>query len=289
MSIHPDTHIGYVHYTVRDLRTQMAFYRDILGFSVLSQCDDEAILGTPNRALLRMTQNPQARHPRGTTGLYHTAFLVPSRRDLAYLLQRCITTQTPIQGTSNHGSHLAIYLPDPEGNGIELAWDFPKEQWPPLGGLLDPNKIPRQGVDIEALLGEVEGDAVLWSGIPQGTTVGHIHLHVANLAETKWFYHDVLGLDITADGTQFGALFFSAGGYHHHIGTNIWRGENLPAPPHDALGLRYFTLALPDDEVLANVREKLQAEGIAEKEHEAGYVIRDPSQTGVLLTVQQKG
>ena len=144
MRIHPETRIGAGHYTVRDLNRQVDFYRDILGFHLLWCDGDTAALGTKTRELLRLTENPSAPAPGRTTGLYHTAFLVPTKWELAHLVNRVIETRTPVQGHSNHGTHLALYLPDPEGNGIELAWDFPKEQWPMKDGVIRFEDMPRR-------------------------------------------------------------------------------------------------------------------------------------------------
>lgn len=284
-SIHPDTHLGPVHYTVKNLQRQVAFYRDILGFQVLQQEGNTAVLGAPGRELLRMTEVPDAPMPRGTTGLYHTAFLLPTRWDLAHLVQRVIDTRTPVQGHSNHGTHLALYLPDAEGNGIELAWDFPKEDWPMRDGQMSLEDAPRSGIDIPELLAELERDPRPWPGLPEGTTVGHIHLHVSDLESSRRFYHELLGFDVTLAGWNMGALFVSAGGYHHHIGMNVWKGVGAPPPPEGAAGLRDYTIVLPEqaelDRILAAVREA----GMEPVHDGDGVLLKDPSQNGVRLTV----
>lgn len=299
--IHPQTYIGPVHYTTRNLARQVEFYRDVLGFHVLRHVGDTAVLGAMpiqsevngspghqgaiGRELLRLTEMPDAPVPNRTTGLYHTAFLVPTRWDLAHLVQRVIDTRTPVQGHSNHGTHLALYLPDPEGNGIELAWDFPKEDWPMRDGKMLPEEMPREGIDLADLLAELERDPSPWPGLPRDTVVGHIHLHVSELEPTRRFYHDLLGFDITVEGYGMGALFFSAGGYHHHIGTNVWRGVGTPPPPEGAMGLRYFTIVLPDEVELARIKDAADAAGLEVTTDEDGVLLRDPSQNGVRLTV----
>ena len=286
MRIHPETRIGAVHYTVRDLNRQVDFYRDILGFHLLWCDGDTAALGTKTRELLRLTENPSAPAPGRTTGLYHTAFLVPTKWELAHLVNRVIETRTPVQGHSNHGTHLALYLPDPEGNGIELAWDFPKEQWPMKDGVIRFEDMPREGIDLEALLSELDKDPSPWNGLSDETVVGHVHLHVSHLDETRAFYRDLLGFDITIEGEHLGALFFSAGGYHHHIGTNVWRGVGIPAPPEGARGLRYFTIVLPHGGELERLAARLQQAGVQAQTSEdcqQGLVVRDPAGNGVLL------
>mgnify|MGYP001235033257 CR=1 FL=1 len=285
MNIHPETRMGPVHYTVANLARQIAFYTDILGFKLRWQEGDEASLGTDERELLRLTAVPGAkRHPR-TTGLYHTAFLVPTRWDLAHLMRRLLETGVPLHGTSNHGTHLAIYLPDPEGNGIELAWDFPREVWPMKNGRMDFGAMPRQGIDLAELFTELERDGMPWTGLPADTVVGHVHLHVADLQPSRAFYHEILGFDVTLDGEGMGALFVSAGGYHHHIGMNVWKGVGLPPAPPDAVGLRYYTVLLPNRAELERVGSLLKQADVELTERDDGILVRDPSQIGILFRV----
>lgn len=286
MSIHPATHIGMVHYTVRDLDRQIAFYQDILGFKLLRRDGDTASLGTAKRELLRLTQSPSAPIARGTTGLYHTAFLVPTKWDLAHLTRQIIDTRTRVQGHSNHGTHLALYLPDPEGNGVELAWDFPKEMWPMKDGMMDLATMPREGVDIEELLTELDRDPSPWPGLADDSTVGHVHLHVSRLDETRTFYHELLGFELTADLAEMGAVFLSAGGYHHHIGTNVWKGVGAVAPPDGAVGLRYFSVVLPDEDELRRVEARVRDAGTHVTPTDGGLLLKDPAKNGVLLTTK---
>lgn len=278
--------MGPVHYTVVDLERQVAFYRDILGFHVLRREGSEAVLGTPERELLRMSESPDAPRPRGTTGLYHTAFLLPTRWDLAHVIWRIAATRTPVHGHSNHGTHLAFYLPDPEGNGIELAWDFPRHLWPMRDGRMSFEDMPREGIDIPRLFQELERDPRPWPGLPEGTVVGHVHLHVSDLASSRRFYHDLLGFDVTMDEPRFGALFVSAGGYHHHIGMNVWKGAGAPTPPPGAAGLRWFTVVLPHEAELESVLDRARAGGVEPEEAgDGGVLLLDPSRNGVRLVV----
>lgn len=281
------TKMGPVHYTVSDLERLSDFYREILGFALIEQSDETVSLGAGGRELLRLTKDPGARRVRGTTGLYHTAFLVPARWDLAHLVLRIAESRTPIQGTSNHGTHLAIYLPDPEGNGIELAWDFPQEAWPMKDGKMSFESMPRQGVDIDELMTELKRDPADWPGLPADTSVGHVHLHVSDLESSERFYHGVLGFDITMKSYEFGALFVSAGGYHHHIGGNIWRGVGAPSAPTDALGLRTFSVILPDDAAMDRVRARLAEERVESTSTKEGLLVRDPSGIGLILSVDR--
>ncbi len=282
--IDPRTHLGRVHYTVASLEKMVAFYRDLLGFRLLWQEGDSAGLGAGERELLRLTQVDGAKRVRRTTGLYHTAFLLPTRWDLAHLVKRVLVSGAPIHGHSNHGTHLAFYLPDPEGNGIELAWDFPRDQWPMTpDGMYDIARAPRSGIDLEELLAELERDASPWEGLAPATVVGHVHLHVSSLNASRAFYHGVLGLDVTLDRDDFGALFVSAGGYHHHVGANIWLGEGAPPAPPYATGLRSFTIVVPGRQELDRLIGRLEEAQLPYEPQDEGVLVKDPSQIGVLL------
>lgn len=286
--IHPGTELGPVHYTVASLDRQVDFYQRVLGFQLHWRDGARAGLGAGAADLLRLTELAGARPARGTTGLYHTAFNVPTRRELAQLLRRLAETRTSLQGMSDHSTHLAIYLPDAEGNGIELAWDRPRESWEPLLAELraagaDALRRLNAPLDYRALLAEELGaEPPPWEGLAPGSRVGHVHLHVADLGATRRFYHGLLGFAIPIAFEEHGGIFFAAGGYHHHVGANIWQGAGAPPPPPDATGLRHFTLLLPSAE-----RERLaasaEAAGVAVTAVDEGLLLRDPAQNGLLL------
>jgi catechol 2,3-dioxygenase len=278
------TRLGHVHYTTADLDRQIAFYTDILGFKQHWRDVNSAGLGAGGEDLLRLTENKDARRYNRTTGLYHTAFLVPTRWELANLLKRIAETQTPIQGMTDHGTHHAIYLPDAEGNGIELAWDFPKDQWPrSFAEMMSRNR----GLHPKTVLSALHDRPDEWTGLDPQTKVGHVHLHVADLPATDQFYRLVLGFELPFEPMD-SAIFFSAGGYHHHIGTNVWQGVGAPPPPADAIGLRYFTVVVPNAEDLSRLTERLNDAGFAAIETDDGLLVRDPAQNGVLLTTEDK-
>jgi catechol 2,3-dioxygenase len=226
---------------------------------------------------------------RGTAGLYHTAFLFPARLALAQVILNIAQTRTPVEGGSNHGTHLALYLPDAEGNGIELAWDFPREVWEPLvekmrrGNMHELMHVMRQPLDIEGLLAEAQRAATPWAGLPAGTTVGHVHLHVAGLDATAQFYRNVLGFEMIFKLPEMAAAFFSAGGYHHHIGTNLWNGPNVPPASAEATGLRYFTIVLPNPDELNRAILRLEQAGLPHESSANGLFVRDPAGIGVQL------
>ena len=277
-----ETRMGPPHYIVADLDAQIAFYESSIGFKLHRRDGDFAAMGAGKEDLLRMTQQTGARPSRRTTGLYHTAWLVPTRDELVQHLKRIAATRTPVQGMSDHETHLAIYLPDAEGNGIELAWDFPRERWPMVDGKVNFSGGPTFP---QELVDDIEKPLPAWEGVHPDTTVGHEHLHVADLNDSRGFYHGVLGFDVVADMPQMRALFVSAGGYHHHIGLNTWQGEGAPPPPLNSTGLRHITVELPTAEDLEIVADRVEQAGIAIEQTEDGLLIRDPAQNGVVLTV----
>lgn len=279
--IHPTTRLGHVHYTTADMERQIAFYQNVLGFKLHWREGDSAGLGAGGEDLLRLTEQPGARPVRGTTGLYHTAFLVPTRWELAQLLKSIAETRTPIQGMTNHGTHYAIYLPDVEGNGVELAWDFPPDRWPKS---FEEMMRSNRGLAPEEVFRALAENPAPWDGLSRDTKVGHVHLHVAELEPTDHFYREVLGFGNPLGMVLDTAIFFAAGSYHHHIGTNIWQGEGAPPPPPDATGLRYFTVVLPEQAELERVLARVQQAGIATEQTDLGVLIRDPAQNGLILT-----
>jgi len=215
-------------------------------------------------------------------GLYHYALLYDSREDLAHAALRLAATKTPIQGASDHGTHEAIYLPDPDGNGIELAADRSRKLWPrPLDYAGGPHPL-----DFDSLLATVAGEEPRGKAGP-GLVVGHVHLHVGDLERGLGFYRNVLGFELMTF-MPGAAAFVSAGGYHHHLGFNIWRGEGVPPVPEGRVGLRHWTVVLDDPEEVAAVSERVRVAGIATEEREGGgFLVRDPWGIAVLFVPAQ--
>jgi catechol 2,3-dioxygenase len=280
VAIHPATSLGHVQLTVANLERELAFYQEILGFKVHRREGNTAALGAGAADLLRLVERPDAKRAVGTTGLYHFAVLVRRRVDLAQLLRRIAETQTPVQGLVDHHTHLAIYLPDAEGNGIELAWDRPKEQWPSWSQMYRLGNAP---LDVEGLFAELPEGEDTWEGVPADTVIGHVHLHVGDLKPAERFYHDILGFDVTAK-LGGSAVFTSAGGYHHHIAFNVWAGVGAPPPPTGSLGLQHFTIRVPDAAELERVRERLVAAGVAIEETAHGVLTQDSAKNVVLIS-----
>jgi catechol 2,3-dioxygenase len=273
------TRLGTVHLTVTDLDRSVAYYEAAIGLQVHRREGTVAALGAGAEDLVVLHEDRAARPAGRHAGLYHVALLYPSREELARVTMRLAVTRVPIQGASNHGTHEAIYLPDPDGNGLELAADFPREQWPDISSPEGYGGGPAP-LDIDALLDTVAGETLTPRAAP-GLTVGHVHLHVGDLDAATAFYRDGLGFEVMTDlGT---AVFVSAGGYHHHVGFNVWRGRGVPPVPAGAVGLRHWTLVVDGAEQLAAVRERLRAIGAPVEETSAGILTRDPSGTTVLV------
>lgn len=284
VSIHPRTRIGTVHLVIADLDRSVVFYCDTLGFKLHRREDSSAALGAGDAELLVLHEQPGVKPARGTTGLYHFAVLVPSRQALAHVLHRIVETHTPVQGFADHLVSEAIYLPDPDGNGIEVYRDRPPGEWPRRNGQLEMATDP---LDLDSLMSELDERAESWTGLDPTTVIGHIHLHVRDIAEAEGFYRGILGFDLTQ---RYGpsAAFLSAGGYHHHIGINTWAGIGAPPPPPDAVGLRWFSIDLPDRAALDAVIGRLKAAGLAVETRPEGLFVRDPSQNGILLRADQQ-
>ena len=231
------------------------------------------MVGSGDRPVLELVADPDATAPGREAGLYHVALLYPSREELARVGQRLVETRTAIQGASDHHTHEAFYLPDPDGNGLELAADRPREQWPDLQDAYDLTKGAPQPLDVADLMTLVDGQPVVARAEP-GVRVGHLHLHVGDVDEALAFYRDVIGFDEIANmGT---AAFVSAGGYHHHLAFNTWRGQGVPPAADGRVGLREWTVLLPAADVAA-VRERVTAAGYAAEDRDGGgFTVRDP-------------
>jgi catechol 2,3-dioxygenase len=271
------TRLGAVHLTVTDLDRSVAFYQDAIGLRLHRREDPVAAMGAGGEDLVVLVEEQTARRAGRHAGLYHFALLMPSREELARALQRLAVTRTPIEGASDHGISEAIYLPDPDGNGIELAADRPRAAWPKLETLGRPNPL-----DLYGLLGTL-GDAAPVRHAAPGTTVGHVHLHVNDIAAARRFYEEVVGFH--AETAMSNAVFVSVAGYHHHLGFNTWRGAGIPAAPapETVTGLRHWTILVDGAAELAAARSRLEAAGVAVDERADGLLAYDPAGIPVLL------
>jgi catechol 2,3-dioxygenase len=271
--------LGAVHITVTDLDRAVAWYQRSLGLRVHRHDVGDAVLGDGTADVVVLHQDPAARPPGRTAGLYHYALLYPTREELARAAVRLGRTRTPIQGASDHLTHEAIYLADPDGNGIELAADRPRDRWPAFEQVYAGGPQP---LDTDDLLGSIAGEAPT-DQVGPGLRVGHVHLHVGNVADGLAFYVDALGF--TVEANLGSAAFVAAGGYHHHLAFNVWRGEGIPAQPPHAVGLVHWTVVLETAEEVAEVRARVEAAGIRPTEEPGGFRVLDPWGIAVVVTV----
>lgn len=272
--------MGAVHLTVADLDRMQTFYQDAIGLSHLGATGDSVRLGVDGRPLIELVHRPGASpRPYGTTGLFHLAILVPNRAELARAIRRVVEAKWGFTGASDHLVSEAMYLDDPEGNGMEIYRDRPRAEWRVSNGQLEMATLP---LDIDSVLGELAGETTSPGSMAAGTRMGHVHLNVADLGDSEAFYVGMLGFGVTVRGYP-GALFVSAGGYHHHLGLNTWAGPAAPAPPPGSRGLLLFEIVLPSEDELALVEKRLELGGARPTRRGGGLLVADPSGNGVFL------
>ncbi len=248
--------IGRVALTVNDIDKVASFYETALGLVPLASDGETRRLGAGGRVLLELRSDSSARRatPR-EAGLFHTAFLMPSRPDLARWLVHAANLKAPLQGASDHLVSEAIYLADPEGNGIEVYVDRPRDEWPYEAGRI---RMATEPLDLRALAADADRP---WTGAPDGMVVGHVHLQVGAVSEAEAFYSGTLGFDVT---THYpGAAFYGSGGYHHHLATNVWNSRGAGARSFPSTGLADLELRIDADE-LAAVRARAGSDRLAD-------------------------
>lgn len=264
---------------VRSLESMLSFYHDLLGLRIVTQSAERIGL-SPNGeapALIVLELSPEARlRPSGSSGLFHAAVLYPDRGALGRIAQKLLARRVRF-GTGDHGVSEALYLDDPEGNGVELYADRPPEIWPKASGAGDVIGMYTEAVDLGAVVqaGEKNPGPLL----PTTTRLGHIHLNVANLAGTERFYRQLLGFEVMVRSIP-GALFLGRDGYHHHLGTNVWQSR-APAA-EGALGLARFTLRFAHPQEFARVSQAFPEESADGKND--SFSVRDPSGIEVVIT-----
>ena len=279
VEIAPGTRMGAVELSVSDLDRSLDYWQRVVGLRVLARENGVASLGADTE-LVRFVEEPGAQPADGYTGLYHVALLVPDRPSLARWLAHAARDQTQLEGLSDHYVSEAIYLRDPDRHGIEIYADRPRELWEGQVG----ERMTTAPIDVENLLAVLDDPAVEpFDGLPDGTTVGHVHLRVADVEATVEFYRDVLGMGLMA---QLGpmAAFLSAGGYHHHVGGNTWETRGAaPAGPGIAT-LRHATIVVPDAAELERVAARVADSGQEPEALANGVLVRDPAQNPLVLT-----
>lgn len=282
----PAAEVGTVTLKVADLARSLAFYTQTIGLHIFEQDGQCATLGVGRRRIMALEAVAGARRPPShTTGLYHAAILLPTRRALALRVAQWLKAGVRF----GYGDHLvseAFYLSDPDGNGLEVYQDRPRAQWVMAGGQVSMATDP---VDMDSLLAEIGpgepalADPALPDTLPDGTKLGHMHLRVADLAAAEAFYRGVLGFEVMMRVP--GALFVSAGGYHHHLGLNTWESQGGEPPLEPSAGLRAFSIVLPHRAALDALTKRIAAAGIpVEYVGDSAYVL-DPFHNQIALVL----
>ncbi|MFI5211686.1 MAG: VOC family protein [Ignavibacteria bacterium] len=254
MKIPDNTKIQSVDLKVRDLRESLDFYSNLIGFRVIEEKGDTVLLSASGKPpyIIRLREVRDAlRRQRGTSGLFHTAFRFPSRKELARVFLRLFDNKTKFTGFSDHLVSEAIYLNDPDENGVELYADRPKAGWHYSMGQVEMDTLP---LDLSVITSELD-DRNVWNGIHPETDIGHIHLSVSDLHKAQEIYSLLLGFNIT-NSSYPGALFMAAGGYHHHIGANTWLSKGGNPAPENSAGLEGFTVSIPDEKYMGIIKER---------------------------------
>jgi catechol 2,3-dioxygenase len=281
-SLDPAVEVGTVTLKVADLARSIKFYTEVIGLEVFKKDDHSAVLGAGNRSIVLLEEVPGAtRLARNVTGLYHAAILFPTRHSLAIKVQQLLRVNYPF----GYGDHLvseAFYLDDPDANGLELYADRPRSTWKWDNGKVQMASDP---IDFKSLFAEIKDNdpALNNPAAPAGTKLGHMHLRVGNIPKARAFYHGVLGFDLVAEVPT--ALFLSAGGYHHHIGMNVWESEDGNPTPENSAGLREFSIALPDQAELDRLTAQIEAAGISVEREGDSALVLDPFETRIRLVL----
>ena len=270
-----DTHIGKVRLRVADLERAVSFYHNVLGLQITRQTSGDLSFAPDAIAdeLIVLEERPgiapRPRRPR-TAGLYHVALLVPSRRDLGRTLLALGESGYPLRGMSDHAVSESIYLDDPDGNGLEIYADRPRELWPTRDGVV---QITVDPMDVAGVLAAGQVDAEPWSGLPTDTVVGHLHFTVSSMERAAAHYIDVIGFDLMMQVPSLTAV--SAGGYHHHLNLNTWAGEGAPADSDQVAGLVAWELRVPAEDARRELIQRLGAASVLAPSSDSASA-RDP-------------
>lgn len=272
-------YIDQSHLVVTDLPLVSGFYQTMLGLKVIEKTASGEVLGAGGVPLLTLTTSGDARvAPRNAAGLFHTAFLMPDRTELARWLRHAAHNNVALDGASDHLVSEAIYLSDPEGNGIEIYADRPHERWKfHQDGMVE---MATLRLDLQALYESASQDS--WDGMVAGTAIGHLHLQVGDIPQADAFYRDVLGLKLMA--RYPGASFFASGNYHHHLGANIWNSRGAGARTGNMTGLSDYKLRFNDKATLDKAVAKLDELEIKSEKRDGGVFLTDPWGIGLTLS-----
>lgn len=268
----PNNFVQHVAIKVSNLTRSLDYYTNVIGLFIIEQNDTHASLGAKNSTTpllhIEEVENATAR-PASSTGLYHFAILLPERKHLANII-RFFSNNNVRLGASDHDVSEALYLNDPDGNGIEIYVDRPEEQWTWQQDIVHMTTDP---LNVQSIMQEESG---VWDGMPEGTVMGHVHLNVANIPASEKFYTEGLAFNVV---TRYGpsALFVSTGGYHHHIGLNTWASNGGHPAPATSVGLSYVTFQLDGDAQQQHLVERLRAIGAAVELVDGGFNTVDPA------------
>lgn len=260
--------LGPVHLDVRDLDRSVSWYERALGLRVAAREAGKVELGDGTSTVIALHERPDARPSGRHAGLFHYCLLYPTREDLARAALRLEAADAQVTAMNDRHTHEAIYLPDPDGINIELAWDRPRDLWPETPYGLDPVEL-----DVPDLLATVAGEKVAPS-VAHGMSVGHVHFHVGDVEEAVAFYRDVVGFDLKY--RVYYGVFFSVGGYHHQVAANVRYGEGIGPQPTNVVGLRHWTLQLPSARDVSTVRARLEDAGTDVEPIDGGFAVCDP-------------
>jgi len=278
----PVKFVDEVNLKVQDLERSVAFYKEVIGFEVLEKTSESASFSADGKNVLLTVEQPEKVVPkqRRTTGLFHFALLLPKRSDLSEIVKYFADIGIQV-GSSDHLVSEALYLSDPDGNGIEIYVDRDPSEWSWRSGEVEMTVDPLNFTDLLSVGGQQS-----WDGLPPETVMGHIHLHVSALKEAEEFYVNGLGFEVV---NRFGsqALFISDGKYHHHIGLNTWNGVGAPTPSPNSVGIESFTLRLSSEEKKNEIVTQLEAIGATVKEEEGFCVTTDPSGNRIRLKTKK--
>lgn len=265
---------------VADAERSIGFYEKLAGLEVLERNKERVTLGAGSTPLLYLDVRPGlAPRNYAETGLYHVAILVPDRASLGAAIARLANNVK--LGAADHSVSEAIYIWDPDNNGIEIYRDRPREEWVWEGDTVRMDNAP---LDFPGLLGEPDVESLARKPMPEGTRIGHVHLQADDLARARTFYCDVFGFSPTRE--RQGALFMSAGGYHHHLAANVWQSRNGPPPSAGTAGIAEIAAELDDVEAMDQLKQRLRRADVATKAHGNGFLFTDPWQTRVAVQLR---
>ncbi len=286
MKIPDNIKIESINLSVKNLDEALDFYTRQIGFIIIDRTGNETYVSANGKEpfLIGLHENPKWKYPaKNSTGLFHAAIRFPNRKELAKVFLRLFENKAKFQGFSDHIVSEAVYLADPDGNGIELYVDKPKDKWNWRLGQVEMDTLP---LNLKVLTNELKDEDLKNDAIHPDTQIGHIHLKVSNLLKAEKFYSHFLGFSVT-NSAYSGALFLSAGGYHHHIGVNVWSSKNGSPPAESSLGLMDFTIRISDGNYMNSISEKAKSSGIENgKTADGRFFLRDFDNNKIILTLQ---